>query len=145
MVARACLIAIFVGICLSLCNSQISESIQSREIQSFKNTALDTLSHPLALGATFYATEILKTTKSTGHTCNCGTISSLLKQATSNLDVYYGLSSSAACGCSTDVSSEARSAAVNGLKVMSISDYRNTMSISWKSKNRNHLSSHTQF
>ena len=64
----------------------------------------------------YFATKVLDTTKSTGFSCNCALLGSLFKGASSNLEIYYGVATSKACGCGLEASSEAKLAVFEGLK-----------------------------
>ena len=119
MVHHGCLIAALVGFCMTFSHAQISEIISIQEIGNYKSLALTALSHPKTLSDTFYATQILKSVKASGFSCNCASIAKMISQATSNLVVYYGVMTSESCGCTAGVSEAIKTSAMSGLKVFS--------------------------
>ena len=119
MDTRSCFIAFIVGYCLSFGNAEISDFFGAREMEAIKLSATATLSHPATLGDAYFSAKILRSVDTAGYSCNCAAIDKLFNQASSNLDIYYGVASSQACSCNLEVSSNFKSDAINGLKVTS--------------------------
>ena len=112
----SCFIVI-VGYCLSLTNAQISEHFEYQQMDALKLVARAALSQPSTLGDAYFASQILKSVDATGPKCNCAAIGEHFDRVQSNIDVYYGVESSLACGCAIDVPVNLKSAAINGLQV----------------------------
>ena len=102
--------------CITCSKSQLSSHVSSSEIIDVKSSATATLNKPPSLVEAFFATKVLDPTKSTGFTCNCALLGSLFKGASSNLEIYYGVATSKACGCGLEASAEAKLAVFEGLK-----------------------------
>ena len=107
------------GVSASIVNSQISAYISTAEINVIKDFSLATLISPQSLSDAYYAAKVLEASNVKGFSCGCSTIGSLLKIASSNIDRYYGITSSKKCGCNIEIP-DVSSTALDGLKVSSI-------------------------
>jgi Oligosaccharyltransferase subunit Ribophorin II len=116
-VKAICLLAF--ALFISSSNSQLSTYFSKNEISSIKASAMVPVNKPTSLNDAYHATKVLESTKATGFACNCGALGSLLKDASSSLDIYYGVAASNNCGCGLNAPSDAKSIATSGLTVSS--------------------------
>jgi hypothetical protein len=111
------LTVVLLGFFLSVGYAEISTIFSVEEVSGIKAKALSSLSRPGSLHDAFYSVQILEATKVAQYSCDCASIKRLINGKTSNIDTYYGISSSNACKCGVEASSDAKAAVVSGLKV----------------------------
>lgn len=108
---------VVIGCYLSCSDSLITNSIGRGEIELIKARSFAAIRNPTSLSEAFYALQILKAAQVTEFPGNCEIIEKLLQQPSSILDAYYGVTSAASCGCSTQITSALAAESIIGLKV----------------------------
>jgi hypothetical protein len=117
MLARSNFLAILIGFYLTVGVAQITDFIEQKEIGDVKTKAMTALLHPATVSDAYFATRILKSINVAEYNCNCAAIEEFLRQPTSSLAAYYGVSTAATCGCNLRPSQEVVDAAINGIQV----------------------------
>lgn len=120
MLARSNFLAILIGFYLTVGVAQITDFIEPKEIGDVKTKAMTALLHPATVSDAYFATRILKSINVAEYNCNCAAIEKFLGQATSSLAAYYGVSTSATCGCNLRPAQATVDEAINGMKVRSM-------------------------